>query len=743
MPKPEAMRPIFDIRASSLFRHSSFCIRHLALLLAVFLLTTPRARSHPLQAEPINHAYVFNFDQFYLDQDPDEHVVNGGFLLLAELNCTACHAAPESWQERLKAKPGPDLSTVGSRLDADTLWLMIRSPQHRKKGTQMPGLFASEEGDEEKVEALVEFLTAQRSGRRESSSGGMLTPAATGDVERGKELYHKVGCVACHEPALDVRPPKVSADAEVEKPGNGSVPIALADAYDVNALALFLHDPLSMRPAGRMPDMRLSKQEAADIAAYLHVGRVAEKATARAALKIPKQGIEKGRQVFEKMNCVACHTLGTVVPALAGSGIPANAKPRSEPGPTKQMADLAPDQGCLAEKQASGTPRFDLNELQKRALKLALAVIQKEAAPKLTAQEKIDWQMSRLNCYACHDRDSKGGPEDARAQFFGVNDPTAESLGQLAHLPPSLDKVGRKLTRGWFEKILWDQDGSVRPYMDTRMPNFGREQTEMLISAFNEADQLGKPVEIDVSGLGKHHRAEAGRQLLGAKGLACVACHGLKDRKSLGPPVIRLTHTVERLQPEYFKELLLNPQVTQPGTVMPPMFVGRKKADQEIESLWTYLREVEGQPLPEGLMSAEDFELKPDMEKRVIVFRSFIEGVSTHAIGVGFPGGLNAAFDAKTSRWTLIWKGRFLDAMSNWQERAMTPIKPLGTDLKELPATTGDRVFGGYKLGKDGVPTFLYRQDGQQVEDTLRPVKNGFERRVKINGKETKEALSW
>mgnify|MGYP000352476163 CR=1 FL=1 len=23
----------------------------------------------------------------------------GGFLLLAELNCTACHAAPESWQE--------------------------------------------------------------------------------------------------------------------------------------------------------------------------------------------------------------------------------------------------------------------------------------------------------------------------------------------------------------------------------------------------------------------------------------------------------------------------------------------------------------------------------------------------------------------------------------------------------------------------------------------------------------------
>jgi hypothetical protein len=64
-------------------------------------------------------------------------------------------------------------------------------------------------------------------------------------------------------------------------------------------------------------------------------------------------------------------------------------------------------------------------------------------------------------------------------------------------------------------------------------------------------------------------------------------------------------------------------------------------------------------------------------------------------------------------------------------------------DVKELPAATGKRVFGGYKVGKDGVPTFLYRQDGLQVEDTLRPVKGGFERIITVNGKQTKEILSW
>ena len=694
-------------------------IRHLALLLGSILLSASPVFSHPLQAEPINHAFVFTFDQFNIPEDPDEALLNGGLLLLAELNCTTCHAAPAAWQQRLQAKTGPDLSGVGSRLDPDTLWLMIRSPQTRKKGTQMPGLFAGAEGDDEKVEALVEYLSILKK---------ELAPVPAGDEERGKELYHKVGCVACHQPALDVRPPKVAADAEVEKPGNASAPMALADAYEFTALSHFLHDPLAVRPAGRMPDMRLTAQEASDIAAYLHVGRIAEKATAHAALHLPKQGVKKGREVFEQMNCVACHKLSSEPAKVAAA---------------KQLKELSADQGCLGGKQPSGTPRFDLNELEKRALKIALAMIQREDAPKLTAQQQVDWQMTRMNCYACHDRDGKGGPEDPRAQYFGVNDPGAESLGQLGNLPPNLDKVGRKLTRGWFEKILWGREGSVRPYMDTRMPNFGREQTEMMIPWLNEADALEKPFEIDVSGLAKHHRAEAGRQLLGAKGLACVACHGLKDRKSLGPPVIRLTHTVERLQPEYFKELLLNPQVTQPGTVMPPMFVGRKKADQEIESLWTYLREVEGQPLPEGLMSSADFELKPDHEKRVIIFRSFIEGVGTHAIGVGFPGGLNAAFDAKTSRWTIIWKGRFLDAMSNWQDRSMPPIKPLGTDVKPMPAATGERVYGGYTLGKDGVPTFRYRENGVQVEDTLRPVKGGFEHVIKMDGKETKEVVSW
>src|SRR5207342_807899 len=112
----------------------------------------------------------------------------------------------------------------------------------------------------------------------------------------------------------------------------------------------------------------------------------------------------------------------------------------------------------------------------------------------------------------------------------------------------------------------------------------------------------------------------------------CVSCHGLKDRKALGVAMINLTNTVQRIQPEYFKELLLNPQATQVGTLMPPLFMGRKKADQEIEEIWTYLKEIDQFRLPEGLLQTGDYELKPDKEKRPIIFRTFLVGAGMEAV---------------------------------------------------------------------------------------------------------------
>ena len=304
-------------------------------------------------------------------------------------------------------------------------------------------------------------------------------------------------------------------------------------------------------------------------------------------------------------------------------------------------------------------------------------------------------------------------------------------------------------------RVLHGEGGSVRPYLAVRMPNFGEANTFALPDQFIAADKPEKPPVIDTSGLAKHHRYEFGRKLMGITGLGCVTCHGLKDRKSLGVPVINLTNTVERLNPTYFKALLLNPAQTQPGTLMPPMFMGRKKADQEIEQIWTYLKEVKEQPLPEGLLKTDDYELKPEKAGKPIVFRTFMEGVGTHSICIGFPQGIHAAFDAERLRWATVWHGRFVDAFGTWQDRAMPPAKPLGKDALHLgriaplaklsssgdpwPATPANEQgfeFKGYRLDKQGVPTFLYSVQGIEIEDRVQPSGDGksLERTVQLKG---------
>ncbi len=223
---------------------------------------------------------------------------------------------------------------------------------------------------------------------------------------------------------------------------------------------------------------------------------------------------------------------------------------------------------------------------------------------------------------------------------------------------------------------------------------------------------------------------------MGSKGLNCITCHGLKDRRALGAPTIDLTHTVRRLRPAWFKEVLLDPQSVQPGTLMPPLFLGRAAAAREVEQIWTYLKELDQRRLPDGLLRTGDFELNPADQGRPIVFRTFLEGVGTHAIAVGFPQGTHLAFDSHTSQWTLAWQGRFLDAMSTWDDRYATPAKPLGK-IYRFPRDDRKRHFQGFRLGPDGIPTFLYTEGGIEVHDSIAPHPDGLLHRTLRRGSTT------
>jgi mono/diheme cytochrome c family protein len=176
-----------------------------------------------------------------------------GRMLVNELNCVACHKSTPG-EGQLAPKAAPDLRKAGARLTPQFIRTFLKNPQAVRPGTMMPALLHGLTSDQQdaSADALTHYLV---------SLGGPIKPDQAGgsasDVEVGRELFHEIGCVACHAPEGNAS----------EFP---SVPLThLAYKTTVDQMVAFLKDPAHTRPSGRMPDFRLSDDEALPLAVYL------------------------------------------------------------------------------------------------------------------------------------------------------------------------------------------------------------------------------------------------------------------------------------------------------------------------------------------------------------------------------------------------------------------------------------------------------------------------------------------
>jgi len=148
-------------------------------------------------------------------------------------------------------------------------------------------------------------------------------------------------------------------------------------------------------------------------------------------------------------------------------------------------------------------------------------------------------------------------------------------------------------------------------------------------------------------------------------------------------------------------------------------------------------------PMPDRQQD-ENHGLPLEVRDEAVIYRNFIEGAGARGIAVGYPGGVNAAFDAELCNVALVWRGAFMDAKRHWTgrgsgfqppmgfgvvatglnvplavlEKPDTPWPALPKDLPNGDWPAGYR-FGGYALGKGGIPTFRYTFQGLKVEDHL------------------------
>ncbi len=661
-----------------------------------------------------------------------------GGLWITELRCAACHSGIE--RSPLPEKAAPDLSEAGARISPEYLQRFLTSPSSAHPGTTMPDILASRPEAERAViaEALTHFLISQ------SKPVIQTETSVPANLPDGKELFHSVGCVACHGPrevVLETPPVEkpIDEDDEVRPvvPKKTFKPIAvslghIATKYTAKSLSEFLFQPLRVRSSGRMPDMKLTPAESLAIARYL----IGENSPQPTALVPEETLIAKGRQHFQELNCAACHALGGI--------------PTAAPVVSLKSADLT--RGCLS-NTSGRSPQLHLADAQVEAIVAALRAEPTADSDQLVVAKTL----TSFRCIACHIRDDYGGVPEEYSPFFATSE---LKMGDDGRIPPPLTLVGAKLQPAWLKKVLFDGE-SVRPYMATRMPQYGTANLGHLPEVFARLDVL-ESVEMKIPSPESDSDSDrerertlrkAGLELLGNKGLGCINCHTFNGKPAPVNQGIDLMTTYQRLQPGWFSRFARNPAAFRPRIIMPtawPDGVAAHKTildgntDRQIEAIWYYLSLGTSAADPSGIHSVST---KMAVSDQARTFRGRSRVAGFRGIAVGLPDKLNYAFNAETGTLSAIWRGDFIGVNWNGQgsgdfnpasepitlaqdvsfapladENAPWPLMPVMTKEAQVnpnpfyPKNVGYQ-FGGYFLGEASVPTFMYRSGTIEIED--------------------------
>ena len=618
-----------------------------------------------------------------------------GIVQMQQLNCVACHRS-EAISTFVAAKKAPKLKWAAKWTNPERMAKFIADPQFIKPGTTMPHMLGhlNRESREQAAQALTEFILSYA---KNEFRGQTIDADA---VPRGFELFHSVGCVACHAPRD--RSAKEKPTARSTALGN------LSQKFTVDGLVEFLENPHTSRPSGRMPNMQLKRREALNISNYLlqAADKVVKPSKRNLAL------VEKGKQLFTQLRCNQCHT------DLASD----NAALKFE----MPLAKLRPERGCLSDKPGPW-PKFGLTDAEQTHILTAL----KHLTLKRSIEEKIQVSLVAFNCTACHDRAGLGGVTADRSPHFQT---TNMNLGEQGRIPPTLTGVGAKLKSKWMRDVVVN-GRVVRPYMKTRMPQFGEENVGHLVQLFQAADQLPKTRFAEFTDQKKMR--ETGLHLAGNKGLNCVACHTYKYKISDTMPAVDLTEMTDRLKKDWFYRYMLAPQEFAPNTVMPSFWPQGKAIrkdlsgtpELQIEALWQFLIDGRQARAPSGVVR-EPLEIIVTTE--AVMLRRSYPGIGKRGIGVGYPRGVNLAFDAEQMRLGMIWKGKFVDPAGVWTGQGSGNVRPMGKmihfakgpalDDRSKPWAVDEgrppnHQFKGYTLDKSRRPTFRYRFETVEVED--------------------------
>jgi cytochrome c551/c552 len=528
---------------------------------------------------------------------------------------------------REQKKVGPSLKEARVKLRKEWIPVWLKDPHAWREGTKMPTFRL----DEDEIKAIGAFVW-------QSGIQGTLATQKPGDPEKGKESFETRGCMACHSMGeggqkqggtfaanLSREGEKANYDylvRWVHNPRERTAPYCSFEKKDLTEADYQRHNlpyvfdlehskcpndghELQVQQMTPMPSLRLTEDEARDIASYLMTRKRSNASYPPADYLDDPNLKNRGLALVRNYGCAGCHEIaGLEEEQRIGTEL---TKEGSKPIERLDFALLGHeaekegwythkgffehklqnpavyDQGKEKAKQDRlKMPNFNLSKPEIDAVTTFLEGSVDASVPARyfytptdQRQDIIDgwWVVRKYNCMGCHK--VHVGQTTTFDTMTRYQDPDWRD-----QKPPTLIGEGARVRPDWLMRFLnnpalsetdTNRDG-VRQYLKARMPTFHFSDGEIrkLVRFFEALSSQAQPfIAEQVEPLTEQERGMA-RALFTSEGAPCLKCHMTGDAKhDARATAPNFTVARERLKPGWTKRWMLDPAMMSPGTAMP------------------------------------------------------------------------------------------------------------------------------------------------------------------------------
>ena len=545
-------------------------------------------------------------------------------------------------------KVGPNLKDVRLKLNKNWIPIWLKKPSDFRPTTKMPDFRLNDA----QIKAISAYLW--QSGLTDS-----LPKHKPGNAAHGKEQFETRGCLACHSIGEGDQMQGGTFAANLTRVGEKdnfdylvrwvhnarerTRPYCFYEKKDIGPEDYakkglpFVFDlqhsrcpndghELQVQNMTVMPSLRLSPQDAEDVASYLITLKKQDPSTYPSASFMDDPNLKaEGKKWIQHFGCAGCHEIsgleeeGRIGTELTVEGskpierldfaLLTETAQRGGHEPITDSNDLARlpegpakapwydhkgffehklaepdiwDQGKIKpELEKLRMPNLHLSKDQVQALTTFLMGSQESSLPASYQYRPLDyrrdiqegwWIIKKYNCMSCHEFIPGQPPSSFRAM--------KRYQDAQEQLPPKLLTEGARVDPEWMLRFLKnpalnDNDtnrNGVRSYLQVRMPTFSFSDNELgkLVRFFQALSRQPLPYVPEPIPVLNAKETEMARNLFSSPAAPCLKCHATgdsaHDRIATAPNFLQAKG---RLKADWVERWIIDPQAISPGTSMP------------------------------------------------------------------------------------------------------------------------------------------------------------------------------